>query len=513
MNRLLEERLEREHQQALEEARLRAERREREEAEKQKEQQRLQQAAVSSQNKDPSVDAGGTYQGRTLHSENKTASSMSETVERTTLSDISSGDPESTRVIPAKPLPPCSSVSVDPPVAVTPKQKEEIQRLHAKIHSLEKQLIERDAHVIRLQQQIDTLKREKELEVEEVVVAQRSPVPQTGKSPSVRTDNVESPSKSPWSNPTKNEGRRGTRGGMDHTCRGDSMCGSAHPEINAGVSAQSTAPFKAVKSDVPESVLHHEVGTHEGRSHSSGDETCSDTTFVDHCRCTSQIFNSADHSQVSDCTTHETRSLSSFGTQLDHNGHDFDGGMLHEAHRYGRGYEAAANVCGVDLPKPTAAAALTTAYPMHVHSHSIALTTQHTHPPVSQIYSAAEPNTSRANSVASCIPTRQQQHHHTNGPPPMYSGSPLVGRSYSLDASMRLVDNGSYPNCTSYNEFAVMHDAFGLLYGAMPQGMPSPEAPIQPSNMLRVSTPLSISVFAETTMCDVVDRRCVMECV
>ncbi len=502
MNRLLEERLEREHQQALEEARLRAERRDREEAEKKEEEQRLQQAAVSPQNKDPSVDAGTTYQGRTLHSENKNASPMAETVERTLSSISSSGDPQSTRVIPAKPLPPCSSVSVDPPVAVTPKQKDEIQRLHAKIHSLEKQLIERDAHVIRLQQQIDTLKREKELEVEEEeVVAPRSPAPQTGKSPSVRTmDNVESPSKS-WSNLTKNEGRRGTRGGMEHTC--GSMFGNAHPEINASVSAQSTASFKAVnKSDVQESVLHHhhhhhEVGTHEGRSHSSGDETCSDTTFVDHCRCTSQIFNSADHSQVSDCTTHETRSLSSFGTQLDHNGHDFDGGMLHDAHRYGsRGYEAA-NVCGGDLPKPASAAALTNAYPMHVHSHSIALTTHHTHPPVSQIYAPAEPNTSRANSVASCIPTRQQQHHHhhTNGPPPMYSGSSLVGRSYSLDASMRLVDNGSYPNCPGYNEFAVMHDAFGLLYGAMPQGMPSPEAPIQPSNMLRVSFPLFLCLY------------------
>ena len=447
---MLEEKLEREHQQALEEARLRAEKREQEEAEK-----RAQDCAAAA----AAQLENNTAVAQSCH--NKPGKLQSDTKAMTGAQSIEKRGPydsqrEATLQSKKSEMETrqhaqnaSASGSDHSMTAENAKLKEEIQRLRDKVESMEMLLSDKDTHLARLQQQVDYLKKkEKKLEVE---LAHRPMITPINKTVPMRsTDSPTTISQCENSRIDKSKGSKGLDYASDvsHNSR-------------QGVKGTTPVAKMSAKFDAQESA-RTDSAQHEGRSHSSGDDTCSDTTFPDHSRCPSQILNSVDHSQVSDSTTHETRSISSFGTQLDHNGHDADGALMHDGQRVGRGYEAV-TPSGNEVMKTCQ-----TGHSLHGHVHSGAVQRQCSPPLHGQIYSPL-PHSMRANSVASCLPTRQQGVNTAPTLFPVPGGA--VSRSYSLDASVRLADAaGPYAPCSSYTDFATtMQDSFGVLCSTMQQ--------------------------------------------
>lgn len=290
------------------------------------------------------------------------------------------------------------------------RQKDEISKLRSKIYSLEKQLQEKDAKMLEMKRWIENLKKR-----ERVLEAQLPERTQTG------TQTIEPPSVS------RSETARIIKGVNYASVAGrGTQTNAQRPKLQVqNPKSQSTEP------------LTSDGTQNEGRSHSSEDETCSDTTFADQSR---RAFLSAEPSQISD--THETRSLSSFGTQWDHSGIETEGNGFYEAQRLVKGSESTTNgECR---------------YPNGAHgSHSLAKTHITSTP-----YGCPHSGTVRANSVASSIPSREQNFYL-----PFHPCEETVGRSYSLDACVHLPDPDPFSNDFSYSDIAAF--PFGLYPNAI----------------------------------------------
>jgi len=308
---------------------------------------------------------------------------------------------EKKTTVPKKDLEPKIVSSMD-------RTKEEIKSLKSTVKMLEAKVTERDNTIRLLQQKVDYLqKRERELETE---LSLRSVHRPTTKPTGIHAGSMDSPDSSRSRTAARHHG-------LDYA----SVVGRGnHPGAKA-------CPKRASR------VEQSECG--EGRSHSSGEETFSDTAFIDQGR----LQGGFDYSQLSTDSTPELRSTSSFGTQLEHTCPESD-------NTYSRG-ESVASESAKRPQMPTAF--------MH-HFQNL------------QLMSGNGSCLPRANSVASSLPSRNQGYGQG------IIDENMTERSYSVDLAMRYPTTGFYdPNgCPEYS----MQEQF-LLCKAMQGGMGCSEPP------------------------------------